>query len=202
MEQLIFYPRMYTFLWTIRNSILEKKILDCGAGGTMPPLAIFHQRGFETHGVEISEGQIELANEFSKKHAINLNIVKGDMRKLEHDDGSFSHVYSQNSIFHLNKADTATAMSEMRRVLRTDGYLYVNFLSVDDQRCGFGQEAGPGEWIALENGEPTLHSYYQDNEPDTYFENMDIVLKIKNMTEFDNGIYRMGHIEYIARKKQ
>ena len=124
------------------------------------------------------------------------------MRILEYSDESFSHVFSQNSIFHLTKADTATAMSEMRRVLRPDGYLYVNFLSADDQRCGYGEEAGPGEWIAPEHGEPALHSYYQDDEPDVYFENMDVVLKIKNTTNYNTGEYKMGHLEYIAKKKQ
>ncbi|MCK4567047.1 MAG: class I SAM-dependent methyltransferase [Candidatus Thorarchaeota archaeon] len=200
MEQLVFPPRMYTFLWEIKESKLEKKILDCGAGGNIPPLAIFHQHGFETHGIEISDDQIERATKFCQKHDINLNIVKGDMRKLEYSDESFSHVFSQNSIFHLTKVDTATAMSEMKRVLRTDGYLYVNFISVEDQGYGIGEEAGPGEWIALEREVPTLHSYYHDNEPDAYFEDMNIVLKIMNRTEFDNGKYRMVTIAYIARR--
>ena len=201
MGQIIFPPRMYNLLWTIRNSKLEKKILDCGAGGNNPPLAIFHQHGYETHGVEISEDQIERASAFCQKHAIDLNIVKGDMRKLEYSDESFSHVFSQNSIFHLTKADTATAMSEMKRVLRSDGYLYVNFLSVEDQRYGHGEEVRPGEWIAPESGESSLHSYYQDNEPDPYFDNMDFVLKIKNITDYNDGEYKMGHLEYIAKKK-
>ena len=200
MEKVIFYPRMYTLLWVIRNSTLEKKILDCGAGGDTPPLAIFHQHGFETHGIEISENQIERSNAFCSKHSINLNIVKGDMRKLELADESFSHVFSQNSIFHLTKADTAIAMTEMKRVLRKDGYLYVNFLSVDDQRYGHGKEAGPGEWIAPEGGKDTLHSYYQDDEPDIYFENMEFIMKIKNQTDYNNGEYKMAHLEYIVKK--
>ncbi|MGY5858354.1 MAG: class I SAM-dependent methyltransferase [Candidatus Thorarchaeota archaeon] len=201
MEQLIFPPRMFNLLWTIRNSTLEKKILDCGAGGRNPPLAIFHQHGYETHGVEISENQIERAAMFCKEHSIELNIVKGDMRKLEYDDESFSYVFSQNSIFHLTKADTAIAMSEMIRVLRPDGHLYVNFLSVDDQRYGFGEEVAPGEWMAPEGGESTLHSYYQDKEPDAYFDNMEFVMKIKNKTDYNDGEYIMGHLEYIAKKK-
>lgn len=201
MELLIFPPRMYNFLWIIRNSTLEKKILDCGAGGRFPPLAIFHQHGFETQGIDLSDGQIERAKKFEQEHGVDLNIVKGDMRKLKYADESFSHVFSQNSIFHLTKADTAIAMSEMKRVLRSDGYLYVNFLSTDDQRCGIGEEAGPGEWITSEHGESALHSFYQDNEPDAYFDNMDFIMKIRNRTDHNDGEYRMGHLEYIAKKK-
>lgn len=201
MERLIFPPRMYNFLWTIRNCTLEKKILDCGAGGNNPPLAIFHQHGYETHGIDISEDQIERSAAFCRKHTIDLNIVKGDMRKLEFADESFSHVFSQNSIFHLTKADTVTAMSEMKRVLRRDGYMYVNFLSVDDQRFGNGEEAGPGEWMSPDGGLDTLHSFYQYDEPDAYFENMEFVLKIKNQTNYNDGEYKMGHLEYIVKKK-
>jgi len=201
MEHVIFPPRMYNFLWTIRNSPLEKKILDCGAGGNYPPLAIFHQHGFETHGIDISDKQIEKATTFGQKHGIDLNIVKGNMCKLEYRDESFSYVFSQNSIFHLIKADTTSAMMEMKRVLRKEGFMYVNFLSVNDQGCGAGEKAGPGEWIAPEHGEPTLHSFYEDNEPDSFFDNMDILLKTKSSMEFENGEYRMVHIEYIAQKK-
>jgi ubiquinone/menaquinone biosynthesis C-methylase UbiE len=201
MGPLVFPPRMYNFLWTIRNSTLEKKILDCGAGGRFPPLAIFHQHGFETHGVDLSDDQIERANDFGRQHGMDLNIVKGNMCRLEFRDESFSYVFSQNSIFHLTKADTASAMQEMKRVLCSGGFLYVNFLSIDDQRFGVGEEAGPGEWIAPEHGELTLHSFYEEKELDPFFENMDILMKTKNRTEVENGKYWMAHIEYIARKK-
>ena len=201
MTQLIFQSRMYRLLWFIRNSQLEKKILDCGAGGNLPPLGIFYQHGFDTTGIEISDSQLEKSMAFCEKHDMDLNIIKGDMRKLDFDDESFSHVYSQNSIFHLNKADTEIAMSEMRRVLRTDGYIYVNFLSIDDQGYGEGEAAGPGEWIAPEHGEPTLHSFYSDAEPDQYFKGMSIAMKTKSIMEFENGEYRMASLEYIATKK-
>lgn len=201
MDKIIFPPRMYSFLWAIRECELKKKILDCGAGGRLPPLAIFHERGFETYGVDISDKQIEKALAFSKDHGINLNIMKGDMRSLDFDDDFFSHVYSQNSIFHLTKKDTETAMQEMKRTLCEGGYMYVNFLSVDDQGYGEGEEAGPGEWIALERDEPTLHSFYTDDEPDSYFEGMEILYKIKKTTDIRVGDYTMVILEYIAKKK-
>ncbi len=201
MDNIIFPPRMYSFLWAIRECELEKKILDCGAGGRLPPLAIFHQHGFETYGVDISDEQIEKAQVFSKKHGIDLNILKGDMRSLNFADGFFSHVYSQNSIFHLTKKDTKTAMLEMKRVLSNGGYMYVNFLSIEDQGYGEGEEAGPGEWIAPEYDELTLHSFYADDEPDIYFEGMELLYRTKKTTEIRDGPYTMVTLEYIAKKK-
>ena len=92
-------------------------------------------------------------------------------------------------------------MNEMRRVLRTDGFLYVNFLSVEDQAFGEGEEAGPGEWIAPEHGEPTLHSFYEDDEPDAYFEGMKMVMKRKIITDIESGTYKMVFLEYFAQKQ-
>jgi len=191
---------MYPFLWAIRDCELEKKILDCGAGGRLPPLAIFHQHGFETYGIDISDEQIEKASIFSNEHGIDLNIKKGDMRSLDFEDDFFSHVYSQNSIFHLSKEDTSLAMKEMKRVLCKGGYLYVNCLSIEDQGCGEGDEVGPGEWIAPEHGEPTLHSFFADNELDSNFEGMEIIYKTKKITDIHSGEYKIATLEYIAKK--
>ena len=46
---------------------LEKSVLDCGAGGDCPPLALFAEYGYKTQGIEISNSQVERANIFSQK---------------------------------------------------------------------------------------------------------------------------------------
>jgi hypothetical protein len=44
-----FYPSsLYDFLRFIKANPVNKKILDCGAGGPNPKLAFFHENGFET----------------------------------------------------------------------------------------------------------------------------------------------------------
>ena len=62
---------------------MEKKILDCGAGGNMPPLGLFYSEGYETYGIELSEKQIELSKAFEKEHNMNLNIDK-EILKIFH----------------------------------------------------------------------------------------------------------------------
>ncbi|TFF95495.1 class I SAM-dependent methyltransferase, partial [Candidatus Thorarchaeota archaeon] len=179
---------------------VEKSILDCGAGGPRPPLSLFHFYGFKTYGIEISKARISEADEFCKRNRVDLNIKQGDMRQLPFADESFGYVYSQNSIFHLTKSDTATAMSEMTRVLKPGGLVYVNFLSTEDQGFGEGTRVGPGEWQSIEHGELTIHSYHEVSEPDRYFEGMDIL--VKEVIESDRRVvdYRMATIEYVAKK--
>lgn len=77
MDILIRQFSVYRFLWFCEKSELEKKVLDCGAGGILPPLALFNQRGYETHGVDISNTQVHKAKEFSNELGLDLNIIKG-----------------------------------------------------------------------------------------------------------------------------
>ena len=121
---------IYTFLSYCNDSPLEKEVLDCGAGGRKPPLAVFFGNGFKTYGVDISPEQIASAQEFARQHRMDLDIRRADMRKLPFDDESMSFVYSHDSICHMTKADVTVAMDEIHRVLRRDGLGYVNFLSV------------------------------------------------------------------------
>ncbi len=205
MKRIIFNPNVYRFLYYVDrlfpDNEVQKSVLDCGAGGKIPPLGLLHQLGFDTCGIDISENQIERAKRFEEEHNVDLNIQKGDMTDLPFDDESFGYVYSQNSIFHLTKHNTAKAMQEMKRVLRSQGFLYVNFLSVEDQGYGEGEEVRPGEWRALEDGEPTVHSYYQDNEADQYFMDARIILKEKRILDSRFHNRKMVYIEYIARKE-
>ena len=57
---------VFDFLNECNKSTLEKKILDCGAGGGHPPLAIFYRNGYKTYGIEILDSQIERANKYAK----------------------------------------------------------------------------------------------------------------------------------------
>ena len=135
--------QLYRFLRNIMEEPLEKTILDCGAGGKVPPLALFHSYGFKTTGIDISAKQIERADEYCKANNVDLNIHYGDMTKIPFENESFSFVYSTNSIYHLTKKDSGKAIAEMERVLQKGGYLYVDFLSVDDGECGTGEAVDP-----------------------------------------------------------
>lgn len=52
----------------------------------MPPLGIFYNENYKTMGIEIDDNQIALSNEFEKRHNIELNIFKGNIRNLPFKD--------------------------------------------------------------------------------------------------------------------
>lgn len=85
--------QLFTFLLYCNDVEPEKRVLDCGAGGNLPQLAIFAEHGYKTYGIELSKEQIERAKEFEREHNLELGIMEGDMKSLPFDDESISFVY-------------------------------------------------------------------------------------------------------------
>ncbi|MBK5115059.1 MAG: class I SAM-dependent methyltransferase [Candidatus Heimdallarchaeota archaeon] len=177
MPVVIHHTPLYGFLWHIEKhaSHLEKKILDCGCGGALPPLAMFYEHGFEAYGIDIDQGRLTQAENFGKQKGMKLNLITGDMRDLPYEGGSFSFVFSYYTIFHLTKKDMKKAMEEMRRVLTKDGLCFVNFMTTEDGMYMEGEELVKGECWLNEGGEKILHSFLNDEELQEYTAGFDIV---------------------------
>lgn len=193
---------LYTFLSYCSESPLEREVLDCGAGGECPPLALFAEHGYRTHGVDISEKQLAVARQFCKEHAIDLDLILADMRDLPFDDESMSFVYSYSSICHMTKQEVAVAMQQITRVLKKGGLCFVDFLSVEDGRFGEGRQQAPGEFTCEDEGETFLHCFFEDNEPDQYFHCFELLRREKHRMErfTKQGSHVCADIGYIARK--
>ena len=100
----------------------------------------------DTHGIDISEKQVERARQFIDRSGLPIHLQTGDMRQIPYDDGAFDYVYEQHSMCHLSKADTAAVIGEIHRVLKPGG---IAFLGVASQDCwplsSYGEERSPGE---------------------------------------------------------
>lgn len=202
MNVILKQPQIYRFLNYCNECDLEKVILDCGAGGQCPPLSLFADQGYKTYGIEICDSQIDYANKFSKQHGLNLNIKKGDMRELPFEDESISYVYSYNSIFHITKSDIEKSINEIKRVLKPGGLMCVNFLTVDDGWYGDGEEVGKNEYRQIERGEKVIHSYFEINEAEHYFQDMKILFKENRLLEriLEGEKIKQGYVDYIVQK--
>lgn len=179
----------------------SKKILDCGAGGNNPPLSLFYSFGYETTGIDLDLNQVEKANTFGRSNNQNINIRLGDMTKLDFSDEFFDFVYSYNSIFHMKKKEIEKAIIEMKRVLKPNGLMFINFLSIDDFRCGEGPHLGENQYEQMDD-EPVIHSYFEYNEAEKYFSDMKIVIKERRIIEriYEGEKISQGFIDYITKK--
>lgn len=195
--------QLYTFLLYCNGAELEKVVLDCGAGGNCPPLAIFAEHGYKTLGLDNNAKQIELAKEFEKNHGLDLGIIQGDMRALPFENDSISYIYSYNSIFHMSKNEIADTINEIHRVLPKGGLAFINFASENDARATVGERVGEGEYLQLEFGEHVLHSFFKENEPEEYFGGLKVLYKENRIRDGYNqkgDRIRLGFIDYILEK--
>lgn len=181
---------------------LERTVLDCGAGGDSPPLGLFAEYGYTTYGIDCDPAQIGLAHSFGLDRGYALNIVEGDMRQLPFNDASMSFVYSYNSIFHMRKQEVAQSILEMRRVLKPGGLMFVNFLTVNDFRCGEGGALGENQYEQFDDDMPVIHSYYTSTEPDELLSGMELLYKEDRVLErqYNGELIRQGFVDYIVRK--
>jgi SAM-dependent methyltransferase len=197
--EIIWATPLYEFLRQCNASQLERRVLDCGAGGSEPPLSLFYQYGYETYGIEIATHALDQASQFCREKEMPLNIYRGDMRSIPFASESFSFVYSFNAIFFMTKPGIARAMREMERVLRPEGLLYVNFVSVDEPDKGPFCKTAPARLLLKSE----RFAQHEDNEADAYFEVFEILRKEKR---FEHKVHGSGrslqvYIEYIARKR-
>lgn len=184
------------YLEGIDTTCLEKNVLECGAGGRYPPLALFYERGYKTYGIDIADDRISLANAFCREHDMNLNIIRGDMRNIPFGDESFSFVYECDSMCHLTKKDTNVTIKEMRRALRKGGYLSVGFFLLDSWPLD-GKEQNPGEFWIHYGGRDVVHSYFTDDEPDQYFAGLEIIWKEKRTILYRDTISQISQKDWI-----
>jgi ubiquinone/menaquinone biosynthesis C-methylase UbiE len=198
--EVIWATPLYEFLRQCNASEQSKEVLDCGAGGSQPPLSLFYQYGYKTCGIDIAEHSIADAQTFCAHNHMPLNIMYGDMRRIPFPDKHFSFVYSFNAISFMTKADIALSVKEMTRVLKANGLCYVNFHSVDDAETWdpFCETAPVKKILKSER-----FAHFEDDEADVYFDDYVILRKEKRLTDklWNGRVLKRAEIEYIAKKK-
>ena len=199
METVSWATPLYEFLRQCEDTPLDKRVLDCGAGGGRPPLSLFHRFGYTTYGIEIANEALDEVQGFSREQNMALNVFRGDMRHIPFSDDAFSFVYSYNAISFMTKPDIGQAMAEMTRVLGPEGLLYVNFGSVDDPDREPFSPTGPAYQLLKSE----CFAQYEDDEADAYFRGFQILRKEKRIYErrFDGRMIKNADVEYIARKR-
>jgi len=177
-----------------------KKVLDCGAGGMLPPLVLFYQSGFECTGIDVSGDSVNKARSFCLENNLDINFSEADMRFIPFADDEFDFVYEHYSMCHLKKADTRKAVSEMMRVVRPGGLVFLGVMSEDTHPLE-GREISPGEWMQEEGGRRVIHSVFSDDEADNLAAGWEVLKKEKKVRTLDNSS-EYAHLYYILKKKK
>ena len=129
-------------------------VLDVGCGPGRDVRA-FVNLGYSVIGIDYSDGMLKEA----KKRVINGTFIKMDMRNLEFGDGAFDVVWSCASFLHISKADASSVLSQLYRVLRYGGIIFIAV------KRGIGEEMKE-----YPDGTRRFFAYYIDKELDRMLE--------------------------------
>ena len=99
--------------------------LGCGAG---TPMTQALSARFRTFGLEISPNQLALA----RQNAPLASLLRGDMVRLPFRDRAFDAVAAFYSMTHVPRAEHASLLAGIARVLRPGGYAVLTMGSADN----------------------------------------------------------------------
>ncbi len=172
-----------------------RRVLDLGCGSGRH-LVFFSREGFEVYGFDSSGTAISLAHQWLEEEQLTAEIVVHRMENaFPYDDSFFDAVISVQVIHHNLFQDIVRTVSEIARVVRRGGVLFVSVpllpldLTQDDL-----QELEPSTYIprsGLEKGVP--HYYFKPDE-----------LKdlLSSFTPIDVRIDNTRHTCFLGMKKR
>lgn len=106
------------------GEVRGKSVFDAGCGNGGISIA-FALAGAQVTAVEIEQELFDIAHAHASSHGVSVDIVLYDGNILPFEDNSFDYAVSASVIEHTT--DPVLYLSEIYRVLRKDGVLYLGF---------------------------------------------------------------------------
>ena len=108
----------------------KKDILDLGCGLGRHSI-YFAKSNFNVTATDLSKDAIEYLDKYKHEENLEINTVIADMLSLPFEDNSFDAVFAFHSISHTDSKGIKEILSEIRRVLRPDGAVFLTMCSKD-----------------------------------------------------------------------
>ncbi len=105
-----------------------KNILDFGCGLGRHSV-FFSQQGFQVSAFDLSKEATEHLREWAIKEGITVDIINADMLQLPYCDNLFDGLFAYHVISHTDSVGIRKIVSEMTRVLKLGGQVYLSLCS-------------------------------------------------------------------------
>jgi SAM-dependent methyltransferase len=169
--------RLSTFFYN--NGV--KRILDLGCG-TGRHLTFLSRSGFDVSGFDSSKTALDLALKWLNEEGLVANIHLGRMEEpLPYPDDNFDAVISIQVIHHNLIQDIVSTVTEIERILTTDGFIFISVPVLDstpekpedDWKLEQVEEGTFIPQVGPESGVP--HHYFTEQELHGIFKNFKIL---------------------------
>jgi SAM-dependent methyltransferase len=173
--------------------------LGCGIGRNAIYLA---KMGFSVSAFDLSEDGLSQLKKEAQRENINIDIKLGDMLTLPYETGYFDCILAFHSVYHTDHAGLVTVLSEMRRVTKKDGQIFVTFNSKDSAAWNLFSDRRIDEYTLFKTEGPEV------DVPHTYVEYADVlnlmkefeILKIQQIIDYWED-RKHAHFFVTARRK-
>ena len=139
---------------------LVRRVLDLGCG-TGRHTAYLLEEGFQIYGCDSSEVALELA----MAALPTVDFETCNMTALPYEDGFFDAVICNHVIQHGTIAEIKVAISEIHRILRKGGILFLVAISTNHPKYLTGTEIEPNTRINTDSVDGDLpHHFFTEEE--------------------------------------
>ena len=135
----------FTSYLPVNGSVLD---IGCGFGRDT---IFFASRNYISFGIDLSEKMILRA----KKSVLSAEFYVMDMLNLKFKNSFFDGIWCSATLLHLNKNDALKSLNEMKRVLKSEGIIYLTL------------KEGNGEKVITDDrykNAKKFYSYYTETE--------------------------------------
>lgn len=185
-EDILAWEKEYRHLqWGCAGSISHitemlppgSKVLDvgCGCGRHLFPLSAC----YSTTGMDISSRALHRAREYLKKQDRKADYATASLTHLPFKGETFDAVVCLGVLQHLTEAARDVAVSEIRRVLKYNGLVFLEVFGSQDMRYG-GEEVEERSFMR-QNG--ILYHYFTPEEIRTLFKGFGFLELKDNLLE-------------------
>ena len=170
-----------------RQSLLD---LGCGLGRHA---VLFAKAGFKTTGMDISEEALAFLRRYSKENGADVMTRRADMRELPFQDDAFDCIFSMHAAGHCDTAGMKTILSEIKRVLKPEGALFLTLCS--KETYSFADASLPrldaNTVVKTEGPEQGVPHFFVDrNDIETLFADFELV-RVRHIDDcYANGAWR------------
>jgi ubiquinone/menaquinone biosynthesis C-methylase UbiE len=161
------------------------RILDlgCGVGRNALHLA---KMGFSVSAFDLSKEGLAQLKKKAQRDNLNIDIKLGDMLTLPYESGYFDCVLAFHSIYHTDYAGLVKVLSEIHRVTKKDGQVFVTFNSKESAAWTLFSDRKINEYTLYKTEGPEV------DVPHTYVEYADVlnlmkefeILKIQQIIDY------------------
>lgn len=142
-----------------------KKILDLGCGTGRNTIYLAKQ-GFLVYALDISKTGVLITKKKAKLLGLkNIKFKVADMKHTSYPNNYFDAVVCMFTLSHGLLKDNQEAINEIYRILKPNGMLITQLMSVKDKTCGKGKKIEKNTFLGgMEDDKHMMHHYFTKKE--------------------------------------